>query len=131
MHCQLVIPFEPIVKKNNRPIYRNKHTGKPFTGKSKRLQEAEIETQLSLLQQKNYLRKVQFPITGEITAEISFYRSSKRVCDVSNLVELPNDCMQKVGIFENDSQITHLFLHKYYDKSFPRTEINLHYNAGT
>jgi Holliday junction resolvase RusA-like endonuclease len=93
-----------IVKKNNRPIY-----GK-MIGKSKRLINAERYLVFQLLG----LRKE--PITSYLLAKFTFYfpinkiytkqgTVSKHLADISNLYELPQDCLTKAGIIEDDRLI--------------------------
>ncbi len=98
------------VKKNSRTIIRVGHRLIP--GKSPKLKRAEtiLTNRLMRLKPKN-------PITGPIGAHMTFWfpdsvftakstgEMSKKMPDLSNLLELPQDCMQKAGIILNDSQI--------------------------
>jgi Holliday junction resolvase RusA-like endonuclease len=103
------------IKKNSRPIYKNRKTGKTFIGKNKELIEAE-----------NYLvRKFQEeaqkiglfdPINEPIWVIFFFHFTKdqfftqkgymrKTIGDLSNLYQLPEDCLEKAGIIENDCLI--------------------------
>jgi Holliday junction resolvase RusA-like endonuclease len=124
---KFTISGNPKIKKNNRTIYINKSTGNRFIGKSKRLQLAEnyyhdeLLSQLTTLQYQS-LYKYNFPLTDILEIEYKFYRGDKRKCDLSNLLELPNDCLQSAGIIADDCQIHKIIAYKYYDKE-ARTEI--------
>jgi len=117
-HC--VIPVEDhVVKKNNRPIYR-RHDGTPFIGKGPRLREAEEYMTLRFRSEANRAG-LYSPITGNIWA-VFLFRFEKNwfytktgaerenIADLSNLIELPQDCLQEAGVIKNDSRIVSLDL---------------------
>lgn len=103
----IYIPVEKhISKKNNRPIWRGR------IGKSKDLLEAEKFLTLTFKSKKNELRLP--TLKGDLWVIFRFYfkdyhtkdgRRSARVNDLSNLYELPQDCLQAAGVIENDSDI--------------------------
>lgn len=102
-----------VTKKNGRPvIIRN---GKPAIGKSNALVCAERHLTLHLKDQAN--RQGLFrPLNVPIWAVFHFYfphdkfytlngQISRNLPDLSNLYELPQDCLQKANIIANDSLI--------------------------
>lgn len=106
------------VKKNNRPIFRNKATNKVFLGKSTKLKEAEN----NLIAE---LRRAWFnspdlpktPIAYPVNVKMIFFfneqefftkkgKVSKHIPDLSNLYQLVEDCLEKASILENDFYIS-------------------------
>lgn len=113
------IPLEyHAVKKNNRQIMRNRKTGKMFIGKSERLGAAErdIVDFLHTAKQYNCIDEKKYPITipVQVTLKFYFHKNSfftkkgtinKKLPDLSNLYQLPEDCLQKAGIIFDDHLI--------------------------
>lgn len=112
------------VKKNSRPIFRNRSTGRAFIGKSQGLHSAEAhlisEFRRAILRKPNFKE-----IDQPIWCVFLFYfkandfvvkqgprrgRLSQRIPDLSNLVELPADCLTKAGIISDDHLICSLDL---------------------
>lgn len=94
----------------------NKRTGKPFVGKSTDLQRAEQLICLYLLRARQEFQVFE-PYVGDVhlCARFifsDFYRKDgvrrRNLPDLSNLVQLPEDCLQSARIIENDSQIVSL-----------------------
>jgi Holliday junction resolvase RusA-like endonuclease len=122
-HFYVKVP-KHIVKKNRRPIKRNWSTGKPFLGKSNELMGAENKL-VDLLRLK-IMREPQFKtISKPIWCVFLFYFPEKdfvvkngarkgllsgRLPDLSNLIELPADALQKSRVIENDNLICSLDL---------------------
>jgi Holliday junction resolvase RusA-like endonuclease len=99
-----------VVKKNGRSIFKNKKTGRMFPGKSQRLISAEYEIIKQLTEYKE-LFKITKAIDYPIHLTLEFYMKnyftqqgnmSLKLPDLSNLYELPQDCLQQAGIIEND-----------------------------
>jgi Holliday junction resolvase RusA-like endonuclease len=99
-----------VVKKNNRPIHGRGQ--KKWIGKSNRLKQAENYLTLAFKSRMNKLGLQ--TITGDIHAEFQFYfrdfftkegKRSRRLPDLSNLIQLPEDCLQSAGVIENDTDI--------------------------
>lgn len=114
----ITIPGDPVVKKNNRPIYRNSNTGRPFLGKSQKLREAEERAVMycnaALIDQ----------IDCDVEVCFIFYTKTNRRIDLSNAVQLYEDALQASGILENDSQIRSLDgTRQFKDAHGPRVEI--------
>lgn len=105
------IPVEShVVKKNNRPILGRGE--KKWIGKSPKLKSAEEYLTYYLLSAKHQRRLD--PLKGDIHAVFRFYmtnyftkdgKRSRAIADLSNLIELPQDCLQAAGIIENDNDI--------------------------
>jgi Holliday junction resolvase RusA-like endonuclease len=101
-----------ISKKNNRPIFGR--GGKSFLGKSQKLRDAENSMVLQLRSQGNKYRIIE-PIRSDLWCVFLFYfknynlrkkeRRNKKLNDLSNLFELPADCLQEAKIIEDDGQI--------------------------
>jgi Holliday junction resolvase RusA-like endonuclease len=120
----LIIPGPPGIKKNKRKIMMNFRTGKPFIGKNERAANIEEMAIMVLKDQKNKLGLK--TITEPVNAKFSFYLPTKRRVDLSNLLGLPEDALEKSGIIENDCLIHGLDgSRKFYDKENPRTEIEI------
>lgn len=123
---RLVIKGRPGIKKNGRPIFKDRRTGRRFLGKSEQLQGMEANAEADLWEQKTAARGVVFPITEKLHATFLFYRDTHAPADLSNLYELVQDALQKTGIIKNDTQIeSHDGSRKLYDPDNPRTEIIL------
>lgn len=104
-----------VVKKNNRPIFKSRRGGVPFIGKNPDLVRAEALMHNEIVRQR-LKQKIHYPLTGYIHANFLFYfppnvfytkkgDRSKKVPDLSNLYELPQDALQQAGVIENDTQI--------------------------
>lgn len=101
-----------VSKKNNRPVFRA--GTRAFLGKSSKLRSAEDKMVLSLRSQGNKYGITE-PIRSDLWLLCLFYfenyhlrkkdQRSKKLNDLSNLFELPADCLETAGIIENDSQI--------------------------
>lgn len=100
-----------VVKKNNRPIHGRGQ--KKWIGKSARLRNAEQWLSHTL---KSYANQIGFgtPLIGDIHAIFRFYfkdyftkdnKRSRSMPDLSNLFELPADCLQSAEIIQNDTDI--------------------------
>jgi len=100
-------------KKNSRPIFRGKG-GKPFLGKDPTFSKAET-SMVSYLRTQAPDFGITEPLECDLWAVFFFHfdnyyvkdgsRRSKRVGDLSNLYQMPEDCLQRAGIIKDDSQI--------------------------
>jgi len=127
---KFTITGDTIIKKNHRPIYINRATGKRFLGKSKRLSDYEtwavtclkegiVEYWEGMISGELPGFKL-FPIKEPIQITYKFYCKTKRRVDVSNLIEAPQDCLVKADIISDDSIIERIIAEKFYDKKNPR-----------
>lgn len=119
-----------VVKKNKRPIKQMFTKGggrRPFIGKSDQLlnMESFIEEQLRA---QAYLQGLNFPLDERLWIVFHFYftkdqyfchdrkgnviesKINQKLPDLSNLIELPQDCLQKCGIIKNDNLVDSLDL---------------------
>lgn len=102
-----------VIKKNNRPIFRR--MGRPFIGKSKELVRAENDL-ISILK-ISHDHIIQGPIYAAFEFGLKDYftkkgERNKKQPDLSNLVQLPEDCLQDAGVIENDTDIIKLIATK-------------------
>jgi Holliday junction resolvase RusA-like endonuclease len=113
----IVIPVDKhLTKKNGKRAFHDKKSGKTWVTSKPGVREQEEEMVLILMSAKNSMRKT-FPFTQDIHAEFIFtfddyytkqLERRKNLPDLSNLIELPQDALQKAGIIENDTQICYL-----------------------
>jgi Holliday junction resolvase RusA-like endonuclease len=113
----IVIPVEKhLTKKNGKRAFHDKKSGKTWVTSKPGVREQEVEMTYILMSAKNQIRK-DWPLTQDIHAEFIFtfddfytkkFERRKNLPDLSNLIELPQDALQKAGIIENDTQICFL-----------------------
>lgn len=105
-----------MVSKNRRPIRFNRKTGKPFLGKSGSLESAERHLQLHLMKARHDMNLC-LPIRVDCHVALHFHFADfytakglrrKTLPDLSNLIQIVEDSLQKSGIIENDNLITSL-----------------------
>lgn len=97
---KLVFEGNPITKKNHRPIFKRRDTGKPFVGKSKSL--ADTEKRMIFYFHGARLRKNIPTLVEPLWITFLFFMKQKSTADLSNLYELPQDCLEKAKIISND-----------------------------
>jgi Holliday junction resolvase RusA-like endonuclease len=111
------LPKFPI-KKNSKAIFRNRATGRPFIASNSKAQNLMNILNAELLKAK-MMNKDFKTIDYDVNVSFQFYvpqkiyytkqgKRSNKVGDLSNLVESPQDALQKVGILANDSLINGL-----------------------
>lgn len=94
--CEFRVPSH-ISKKNNRPIWGKR------PGKSKRL--VAMEQYMEIMFRRAYKKSEPLKPPYHLKMTFVFGNNKKReyaICDLSNLIELPQDCLQKAGVIEND-----------------------------
>lgn len=102
----------------------SRKTCKPFIGKNERAANAEHFATMILKDQKNKLgiKTIDYPVN----VKFSFYLPTRRLPDLSNLYQLPEDALEKAGILANDKLIGgHDGSRRYYDPANPRTVIEI------
>jgi Holliday junction resolvase RusA-like endonuclease len=62
------------------------------------------------------------PIVGPVRVEVSFWRSSKRRCDLDNLVKSVTDALNGLA-YVDDQQIVELVARKGMDRAHPRAVV--------
>ena len=98
------LPFRLKSKKNNRPIFKNKKTGKYFLGKSAGFTDFENEMMLVLVSQKNR-QGIAKPLSGDLCVrQIRFEFKGAQRSDLDNMLTSLLDGLQDAGIIENDKQ---------------------------
>lgn len=109
-----------VTKKNNRSIFKNRKTGRMYPGKSKELVSAEEHMISEMAEQWRKFGGNQ-PLNMHIWCVFIFFFNhrhyytkngtiNRRIGDLSNLIQLPEDCLQKAGIIKDDSLIMSLDL---------------------
>jgi Holliday junction resolvase RusA-like endonuclease len=119
MIFRCVVPVEAhVVKKNGRSIFKNKATGQMFPGKSAKLVKAENHLVKEFREAwwkhgPEDRKPIDYPINVMFLFyfnEAEFYTKkqimSKHIADLSNLYQLPEDCLQKAKIIDNDFYIS-------------------------
>ena len=111
-YANLEVPNH-VTKKNGRPVFINKYTNKAVMGKTYKLKNAEssMKLQLRSIANKQHLYTA---INEPIWVIFHFYFDNfynkdgtinKKIPDLSNLYELPQDILQEAGIIHDDNLI--------------------------
>ena len=115
---KIVIPIEPVTKKNHSQVVMIK--GRPIVLPSKPYQEYEKKC-------KEYIPVLREPpINYPINLECHFYKGTHRKCDITNLLQAVCDILVKYGLIEDDNYSIVASIdgtQVFYDKENPRTEI--------
>lgn len=116
------IPLPPITKKNSQQIMTNKATGRPFIMPSKKYKSYEKSAAA-------FLRLVPTgPIDRPVNVKCLFYMPTRRVVDLTNLLEAADDVLVFAGVLADDNcriVVAHDGSRVLYDKERPRTEITI------
>lgn len=76
----------------------------------------------------HYIPKVYEPINRPVNIKCLFYMPTKRLCDLTNLLESIDDIMVKARLIDDDNYTIikgHDFSRVFYDKENPRTEVSI------
>lgn len=114
---EIVIPINPVTKKNHGQIIMCK--GHPIMLPSKPYQEYEKKC-------KQYIPKLENPISEPINLEVHYYMETRRKCDITNLLQATCDMLVKYGILKDDNYTIVSSVNGTkveYDKENPRCEI--------
>lgn len=117
---RLVIPLNPVGKKNSMQILKGKG-GRPFIAQSKRYKDYEKAC-------LSYLPQTGDPIRTPIELRCVFYRESRRVVDLANLLEAVQDILVSAGVIADDNRDIVASTdgsRVLYDKANPRTDITI------
>lgn len=112
------ISLAPISKKNHQQIFINRKTNKPFISPSKQYKEYE--------QNALWFIPKNIQIDYPCNIKCLFYMPTKRLCDLTNMLEAIDDVMVKAGLLKDDNYkiiAAHDGSRVLYDKSNPRTEV--------
>lgn len=101
------------IKKNNKQIRYNRRTGKSFIASNQNVLNLEqMLTKLLYLDNKDKNVFIDYPIRAMFLFKFplkEYYTKRKtinqRLGDLSNLYQLPEDCLEKAGILKNDALI--------------------------
>jgi len=105
---------EHAVQKNRQQIRFSKSTRRRFIAKSDQAQRAanELTQKLLIYKLQNKIETIDFDVTAKFVfyyPQSKFFTKkgvrSKNLADVSNLIELPQDCLQKSKILADDNLI--------------------------
>lgn len=114
------IKTAPITKKNSQQILTNRKTGRAFIAPSARYKKYEREA-------AGYLSpRPPRPIECPINVKCLFYMPTRRLVDLTNLLEAADDVLVNEGIIKDDNSrivVAHDGSRVLYDKDNPRTEI--------
>lgn len=114
------IKTAPITKKNSQQILTNRKTGRAFIAPSARYKKYEREA-------AGYLNpRPPRPIECPINVKCLFFMPTKRLVDLTNLLEAVDDVLVNEGIIKDDNSrivVAHDGSRVLYDKDKPRTEI--------
>lgn len=112
------ISLIPISKKNHQQILINRKTGKPFVAPSKQYQDYERDAMWFVPK----VKQIDYPVN----VKCLFYMPTKRLCDLTNMLEAVDDVMVKAGLLKDDNYkiiASHDGSRVLYDKFNPRTEV--------
>lgn len=133
---QAVIPLNPRTKKNSQEImfkasakngfykktkYGLKYVGIPFIAQNERYKQYENDASW-------FLKRISQPISEPVNVKCVFYRDTKRLCDLPNLLNAILDILRLYGIIEDDNRNIVYSVDGskvLYDKENPRTEITI------
>lgn len=117
---KFTIPLEPRTKKNSQQILLNRKTGKRFISQSDIYKQYEKDC-------KWFMPKIE-TITTPINIKYTFYRSTRRLCDLNGLIQAMDDILVKFGIILDDNFTIvagHDFSRVKIDKENPRVEVEI------
>ena len=116
------IKLPPITKKNSQQILTNPKTGRPFIMPSKKFKEYERDAVWFLKPMPPR------PIECRVNIKCLFYLPTRRLTDLTNLLESVDDLLVHAGIIADDHYgivEAHDGSRCFVDKDNPRTEITI------
>jgi len=117
---KIEIPLNPITKKNSQRIATNRLTGKMFIVPSEAFKQYERDAGYFV---NRYSR---LKINEPVNVQCLFYMKTRRLCDLTNLLEAIDDILVDAGVLVDDNYsivAAHDGSRVFYDKENPRTEI--------
>ena len=119
---QIIIPTNPITKKNHGRIVQKRYP----SGKSIPIMlPSEAYKKYEALA-KPYIPVLSTPINYPINLEVHYYMGTKRLCDITNLLQATCDILVKYKVLEDDNYTIVASTdgtRVEYDKENPRAEI--------
>lgn len=124
MRIEFTIPIEPRTKKNSQQVIRDRR-GRTYITQNKRYKQYVADTAMILntVKGKNDIRE---PINEPVNIRAHFYRSTRKIVDLTNLQECLHDVLVDSGILADDSYriiVSTDGSRVRYDKNNPRTEV--------
>ncbi len=117
----IIIPVQPVTKKNHQQIVQNRATGRKFVIPSSQYLQFEKECSGHLkLQYKGN------PIDYPVNVKALYFMGTKRKVDLTNLLEATHDILVNNGVLADDNSKVICSVdgsRVLYDKANPRTEI--------
>jgi len=116
---KFTIPIEPRTKKNSQQIFK-KANGKPFITQSNIYKQYEKDC-------KYFMPKID-TITTPVNIKYSFYRSTRRLCDLNGLIQAMDDILVKYKVILDDNFTIvagHDGSRVFIDKDNPRIEVEI------
>lgn len=124
---EITIPLAPISKKNSQQILMNRKTQRPFIMPSKKYLEYE-KSACAYIHKCMEDEGIERPIDYAVEVSCVFYMPTKRMCDLTNLLEALDDVLVKGGLICDDHYgiiASHDGSRVKYDKDYPRTEVTI------
>lgn len=121
-----VIEGSPATKKNSQQIVRGKG-GRPVLVQSARYKAYEKLAVTQLCAQMEGMEEY-LPIENPVEVVCKFYMQTRRLVDLTNLLECADDVMVRAGVLADDNSriiVSHDGSRVMYDKEHPRTEIDI------
>ena len=118
---KIIIPLEPITKKNSQQIIINRATGRPQIIPSKKYRQYEKDC-------APFIKGKGVKINEPVTVKCLFYMPTKRRVDLTNLLNAILDILVKYEVIADDNSnivYSHDGSRVLYDKENPRTEIEI------
>ena len=121
---EFTIPLEPRTKKNSQRVIRDR-AGRTMIVQSAKYKQYVKDSALVLnaVKGRNEIRE---PIIEPVNIRATFYRSTKRIVDLTNLQECLHDVLVDSGILADDSYriiVSTDGSRVRYDRNDPRTEV--------
>lgn len=119
MAIKIVIPLNPVTKKNSLRVVRTAY-GKPRVLPSEQFERYEKDA-LKLLPKR---RTIDYPVN----VRALFYMKTRRKVDLTNLLEALDDVLVKARIIDDDNSrliVSHDGSRVLHDKTNPRTEVTI------
>lgn len=116
---EIIIPIAPVTKKNSQQIvYKN---GRPIIIPSAKYKKYEKEC-------GRFIEPPTVPVKEPVNVQCLYYMPTRRKVDISNLLNSTLDILVHYGVLLDDNRNIVYSVdgsRVFYDKAFPRTEIEI------
>lgn len=119
MEMEIVIPLNPVTKKNSQRIIKCGQYNKIMPSKQYVQYEKDARYFMPFMLE---------PISYKVEVTCLFYMETRRKVDLTNLLEAVDDILVKYGVLEDDNSsiiVSHDRSRVLHDKANPRTEITI------